>query len=1016
MGRLTDLYKQCKDNVTALEKKAMPDKVTQTKEYLDQLKAKRKADRKLHFIETRVQNYPFSRQQMEAALKQAIGEERMNEVTSGSHLDNSLFNLFRSHLQEHPELLPENLKTQQEKTAFLKNKYTVLNYVTDQKNAGKFPTDVYDKIWCIAMHTYAMKSIKAEETLVYFEELEANMPPEAAAQIADEVEAYKDIIDTDISEQYTYPKRALAQQLIQNAPDKYKDDEEYKDLLTFAGDHITGLKDNARDECKAQEKDHMDVENAASTAVTEGHMDKFMNGELVNFSHQHHNLHNDYVVINKGKEKTLETLFQKKITLSDQTKEGLRLMLNKMKEMNMKADGLGTGEDLNKEYAYRKLIKKQKAMEAAMESGNADQILAAGREYKKTYEDMQQLHQIAEKYFSKDEKLYPGNMDSIRNPDIPTDMTTKFRTTSQINAVFLIYRNLELNNIEVEDYLKDPTGSVVTSTMENMKPYTFTEVTRNLNFKDSVDLFFAEGEMRRKADELRLHGPIYGFARAIVGPSVLEADPTLQADNLAMAQTIANHVSTSMMLNEIGRLHPLEYVGRTHEDLIRWEDTIRNLLVVKDEDRNLNAMIAGLPQLDMYGREIGPSLDGAAYIKNHKPDYLNIIERSDYVIKTASRKKEKVTSLALVAVQKTYLQVLMNHPEDMGTEGYHMMANKLASLYLALPEDAKPEQKEYMKATRDAFLKDYAPEILQQEEARSIDGDLRSCIRLADEATRNVHLGSSEYSKAQKDLESLSNAYTGFLKDRDDNDLNQNRAAIRDLQAKIAAAKGSIGDYYKRKQRQNKMGENADEKSKRRISAMKKNEEVLGRMEALLKAEDKRYNWQQAANSQAKLLNQRFKSSIENGENQLQKNSAQGAMDAVKVLNELSFKEPSALSPQEQQKAREALAAISLDELLNSNHSKTYNALRPQNKEGYREQIKTISQSEEFKKCLPPVLKQSVLREFAIGYRSFSSLAEDFHKEGLKAAQNKLEHKNNGNNDLQNDNHKEIKNEIKMNK
>ena len=132
-------------------------------------------------------------------------------------------------------------------------------------------------------------------------------------------------------------------------------------------------------------------------------------------------------------------------------------MLKKMEELQLEKYAFDkSGEDGDKIYGHCKFYRDKYALEQALKSGNAKNIIAAKKQYEKSWNDMQELYNIAKQSFSQNDSLFPGNVDGTRNSDLSWEFTSDVMTTAQVNTVFLIYMNLKNTGKSIDEYVENP--------------------------------------------------------------------------------------------------------------------------------------------------------------------------------------------------------------------------------------------------------------------------------------------------------------------------------------------------------------------------------------------------------------------------------------------------------------------------------------------------------------------------------------------------------------------------------
>ena len=164
-------------------------------------------------------------------------------------------------------------------------------------------------------------------------------------------------------------------------------------------------------------------------------------------------------------------------------------------------------------------------------------------------------------------------------------------------------------------------------------------------------------------------------------------------------------------------------------------DTLRNLILVSDEDRKLNGIFAGLPETDYLGRKLGEGFDAQNYIAKTPVDYEGMIDRAKRIQKRAGQvygafgeTKWLNEKKALEATRQLYTEVLLAHPEDMEKAGFKKMRQELDRTYDRIQEfdqeelgDLARENKAVMQDMLDENRRQYLIENEPVQELRRLE-------------------------------------------------------------------------------------------------------------------------------------------------------------------------------------------------------------------------------------------------------------------------------------------------------
>ena len=136
--------------------------------------------------------------------------------------------------------------------------------------------------------------------------------------------------------------------------------------------------------------------------------------------------------------------------------------------------------------------------------------------------------------------------------------------------------------------------------------------------------------------------------------------------------------------------------------------TLKNIMLVKDEDRNLNALFDGEPERDLMGRKIGEPFNAAEYMNRKPVDYEGIMDRAGKMIKRCDQSSQFATTWYVKdnrmrqAAAELYMEVLLAHPEDAAKPEYRKMQEQMNRVYDEITERAYEETRDIAKARKEA--------------------------------------------------------------------------------------------------------------------------------------------------------------------------------------------------------------------------------------------------------------------------------------------------------------------------
>ncbi len=586
------------------------------------------------------------------------------------------------------------------------------------KNAIK-DAPVSDEQWDQAYYAVmgkmtGKKELPEDDKLGDFAEaLEKRMTAEQKKAVTDAMASYRDAQELPQEEKVTYPYQGRADELKAAIPADIAGNADmkaqYEHSLDFAAKHLTQVKEDVRVDLLSVDKDIQHMENLADQHTKNVLRPQFENGKYDSIVVQDDDT--GIIKFGEGKEATFEEVINNGIQLSDKTKEGYRKIFAKMDEMGLHAyDYAANGEDGAKIYSFNKLVEDRKNLKAAMEEGDPSKIMSSQIVYEKTLSDYDELFKIAKEHFDQTPGLFPGNMDSIRNTGIPFEFAGDMKTAAQVNAVFQTFIQCKTSGLDPEEYLANPAGVLLKNAEAKLKPVSFKEVTKGLKLEDSLDLLAQVGEYEEIGDKVRTAVPEILFARQINTANNLEADPLLKERNNVVAHATANDVLGKAILAE--QSHKFGYFINRKDNPAgnhQMTQTLKNLMLASDEERNLNAIFADEPEKDLFGRKIGEGFNTAEHINRKPVDYAGIMDRTERIVKRSDQYGQFAGSVWFAkdnrvrqAAAELYLEVLTAHPEDADKPEYKKMQEELNKTYDAIANRASEETRERARAQKEA--------------------------------------------------------------------------------------------------------------------------------------------------------------------------------------------------------------------------------------------------------------------------------------------------------------------------
>ncbi len=943
------------------EKEKKPDPATDPRKFVDEGIEDRKLGRKDQNMRELLKMNAVSLPNMQLVAEKVFGKERADKYLATAY---KKADTYRKWVLRELEKTNTGLYNEvQDAVQAGKDEGKTIQEMMD---AQKIPKEILDQA-ASAVMLHEIINSTTQQTVVFLREYQNMLSPKLKESLAAEQAKYKDILDRPLDERLKKVYKERTEELKGKIPEDMdaKEREDYEAVLDFASSHITVPDKQLVSEMSTREQmGYQKVEASRTAYYTKQNKENYKGGKYNDLHEKKSCRNSDYHILKKDREEDMKSLLEDHVSLSETTKNGIRAIFAKMDEMNIMDYGVEkNGESANKIYGFNRLMKEKADLEAALKKGDPKEITEAGNAYKKTWGDMEELYKIVKDHFSMDDTLFPGNMDSVRNASIPHEFTGDLKTTAQFNSVFLMYATLKQNNLDLESYLENPAGNIYKSLMKKMEDSSFEKQCQGLNFDQTLDFLTGTGKFHNTKINFTLNNVSYGDSRSMLGPTLLEHDENIKIGNFVLNDKL-EEIKNLALNNQDAKLEFLaEGIHEGGKNVTPEQDkaiiakTLENLLVASDKDRNLNACLGGLPQTDMYGRVIGEAFDADKYIKEKPADYEGIISRAQKIHKKCTidpKNKTDATGIRgmgkdeyLELAQKTFLKILNANEIDKGSAGYEKLAQELMGMSKKLSAEADPKLRERMEAVEERFAFRHDPENVMD-----------SLTASADNAQKNVHLGSKQYDNAVNSLKSLQEDIKNYKQMSKDASFDDRRAAIEEIRAKIEKVKEDIDLYMERKRKQGKSIENADEKGKKRIGVMMKAQSALGRIEKFLDDQNIEIDRQEVAKFNELPQTKEMEEAAAKSEG-LDKIAAKYAADGYRLLQDTVSK-AGPMSAKDVREIKTAFAAIAFQKALTGDMGDQIRRGVPGNMKMYKEQLVKISASAGFEEIVGNLSRKGV--------------------------------------------------------
>ncbi len=695
MGNLADAYKKIIIDKAVIDSEPVPDRVEDSAGFFDYNKRARRAGRKITKARALLSSQDLSFEQVKNALLLAAGDEDAEKRIKDAKASNAYRNRTLQMLnQKHPELvqeLGENRMKFANSPVFFKQ--TTENWLKD----GKLTQAELDGPLAKQV-LHGLMDLKVSEETAFITVIEESLTPEQKESFLNSLNEIVDVNDYGPGEMTVGTHDERIEFLGANIPAEVTANEEklakYRHALDYSKQHLNVPKPEVRDEFWEREKTCQRIEGGIDDKVRE-QLPAYEDGRFHNIIDEEKTVMG-VMTVDEDRKEDLNSIINAPFSYGERTKEGLKLIFEKMDEMHLNDYPYDpTGEDPDKVYALTKINVQKKELENAIAEGDPDKIIAAQEAYEKTVNDMNELYALAKEYLNPNPVQFPGNMDSIRNSGLPFEFTGDIKNTAMINSAFITYKKMKEHNLSADEYLNDPAGLVINGAMGKLKELSFSEVTKNISLEDSIDALTESGKFAKQTLLIDNAVPLYSFGRQLSLPGALEGDQQLNEKNKITSVAVLNALSADIQ-SEKAKFGYLK--GGADDPVTRnlRQRTLQNLIVASDDERNLPSMMAGLPETDHLGRKVGESFDLDSVITRRPVDYTGIMDRAErlmrkanYVIEGEARNLDP--DEVLDAIQQTYHQILSLNPQDKDLPAFKRMQEQMRIIPSRLSKDA-PEQ------------------------------------------------------------------------------------------------------------------------------------------------------------------------------------------------------------------------------------------------------------------------------------------------------------------------------------
>jgi len=481
--------------------------------------------------------------------------------------------------------------------------------------------------------------------------------------------------------------------------------------------------------------------------------------------------------VKEGYEEQYQKLRDKKILLSDKTKNSIKAIFAKFDEYGF-GEGEFFAEETIKVYALHRYGDEfNKYFDAITSPDPVKKAEAAAAAEKMIieYNKVKEIIGMAKEAFNIDKGgFYPGNMDAERQVLLPPDIRADLSGVASLNGLYIMYRTLKSQNVNLDEFLNDPRAYLNKETEKVLKTLDPNETVKGKKGAEAIMAIVTPSSEIDNSAKLRL-------GRAVENISKLETDPEMSRNN--MAAEYAYSMTGQLELEVAPHRDELLRCASHHLD--------RYLMVREPQE---DASLMGFPTYDFKTmRAIIPEqFDEVEYLWNLQDtpeEYLDrIVTEGTKVLEQVHGRKTPLMGLTSSDVvhlmQTAAIKYLVVHPElGKNTEAYkgliqvaqgpsgleNLLSERVNSGKMDIDVDKFNFGSMYQYGVNNTF-----EEFVKSREIKNFGADV---IRADTQANRNFKNLQNEITRAQKEV-----------------DRARNDDARRQAQEKLDSAKKALND------------------------------------------------------------------------------------------------------------------------------------------------------------------------------------------------------------------------------
>lgn len=363
-------------------------------------------------------------------------------------------------------------------------------------------------------------------------------------------------------------------------------------------------------------------------------------------------------------------LSERKILMRPETKQAVRDIFAKFDEYGYDKAPFDP-EEGTKIYGLRKYADAYNEFNDRIKSNDPVEKMKAVESAKKMsveYDRAKEIIGMARNAFDLDKGgFYSGNMDVERTKGLPPDLRADIAGTSALNGLYVMYRTLKQQNVDLDTFLEDPRAYMNAETKKIVDKLDPNVSIKGKSGADAID------EVTKTASDIDRSAQMR-MGRAVESMAKLETDPEMSRNNMA-----AEYAYTMTGQAELG-------LSSWRERMVECEKRhLDRFLMVKEPQEDASLM--GFPTYDTTTfRTIPPrQFNEAEYLigANEDPqEYLDRIlkEGGKALANNQARRTSNVSAADLVrAMQKASAKYLAARPDLNKSSQAYRALNKIAT-------------------------------------------------------------------------------------------------------------------------------------------------------------------------------------------------------------------------------------------------------------------------------------------------------------------------------------------------